>query len=235
MATTLRQGARSGVLVAMVAMGGGCGLFEDADKVTASSDWLAYGVDADAFGINVPEGGALPDVDCSSNAQVCEQLGQLSCSGAQYACHIDCGEDGACQVRGVAEDGELVDISGKVSRDQLSKVTLKGVECEVTANTLNFATPAIDLSVGPEAAADATSAGVVFLGRLDPIAPGITFPPRELPLEGAGVEALSRLARESGGKLKIFARGEIVFPGGHELPAGKLDFRLRALFQVDVL
>ena len=225
-----------GAAVVLVAAAGGCGLFDDATTFTIDTGWKTVSVDSDALKVTVPSGGTIPSVPCTPSSDPCAlaQAG-LGCSAQTYGCKVQCGAGGTCEIVANAEIGQTVDISSKVNNQTsatvVSKVSFNYMLYKVTQNTLTFATPQIELFVGPGTAKTTADAGVVAFATVAPIAAGDT-PDGQVDATEAGKAALSGFVKDYKNPFKVIARVGMRFAGGDALPQGKLTLEVNGFFKI---
>lgn len=223
----------SSMLLLTALLAAGCGLFKDATTVTVDTDWQELVLDADALGLSIT-GAQLPSIACGS-ADVCAQI---ACSSAKYQCGLQCGAKGTCEVVAAAQESIEIDISsrvkGKTQADALSEVEFDRLVLNTDENTLNFATPRVEIFVGPRSAKLSTDGGVVRFAELEPISPGET-PNKELPADPAGQETLAGFVKDYTIPFRFLVAASLSFGAGQELPKGRLRMKLKAYFKVEPL
>lgn len=218
----------------------GCDLLEDATSFNVCTNWEKVSVDTAQIGLNAG-GATVPDVPCTAGgADVCAQAtAGISCSGGSYECKVQCGGSAKCEVEATAQaPAQTVDLSSKIQNSvqasALDKVTIDSVEYRVSANSLNFATPAISVYVGPNAATKVGDAGVTLFATLPPI-PSKGTPSSSLSPTAAGQTALTGFVKNYKTPFKILSSATMTFQAGDSVPEGKLDAEIRTCFKISPL
>ncbi len=236
----MRRLVRSTVAVlALLAAAFGCDLLSDATKFTIETDWQVFSVDSAQLGLTVPSGSIIPAVACTAANDLCAQAtSQISCKGQSFSCAVKCGAKSTCELAASTEIATSIDISSKIKNQTqasaLSKVSLDRVVLNTDENTLNFATPKVELYVGPGSATKVTDAGVVLFGTLPAIAAG-EKPNQVITVTEAGKTALSDFVKNYQTPFKMLAKASIGFASGDPLPQGKLTLKVKAYFEVEPL
>ena len=225
---------------AMALTASGCDILKDATTVKVCTEWQKVAVDTAQIGVSA-SGASVPDIPCTAGGvDVCGQASsQISCGGASYDCAVQCGASAKCEVEAtVKAPAQTIDFSKKIQNSfqasAIDKVSLDGVEYRVSANSLNFDTPAISIYVGPNTAAKVGDGGVVLFASM-PTIPRGTTPASALTPTAAGQAALSGFVKNYQTPFKLLSTATLKFQAGDTLPAGKLDASLRACFKISAL
>ncbi|MCA9673280.1 MAG: hypothetical protein KC503_47145 [Myxococcales bacterium] len=230
---------RALVLVSVALIASGCGLFDDIATFSFDTDWQTVDLDTAKLGLSATDV-ALPDVPCASDPTICEQASSagFSCGGGAFACAVQCGTAGSCEVVGDVDVPLPIDISQQVrnqtSANLLSNVTLDSMRFITDSNTLNYATPELSLYVGPQDATGVGESGVVLFGTMPPVAAGDT-PEGVINATSAGQAALADFVRNYTVPFKFFIGATMAFGAGDTVPEGRLVMRVQARFQADLL
>jgi hypothetical protein len=217
----------------------GCDLLNDATKFTVETDWQVFSVDSAQLGLKVPSGSVIPAVSCTAANDICAQASSgISCAGPSFTCAVKCGSGGTCELAASTEIFTSIDLSSQIKNQTqasaLSKVALDRVVLNTDENTLSFATPKVELYVGPSAASKITDAGVVLFGTLPAIAAKQILN-EAVNVTEAGKNALSDFVKNYQTPFRMFAKASIGFASGDPLPQGKLTLKVKAYFQVEPL
>lgn len=182
--------------------------------------------------------GTVPAVDCTAGGDaVCQQLPTPMGTTA----HCDTGATNKCQLTAQIELSQMVDLASEKSfpssvanSSAINSVTVNRVLYWTPSNTLSFATPPIDLFVGPQTAQKSTDAGVAHLGTVPPLAaggktacrtgtPGTMDSACSVPLDKAGQDALAAFAKDYKTPFNVFVEATYTAKAGDPMPSGKLD------------
>jgi hypothetical protein len=211
----------------------GCGLIDT--SFTFATDPQSFTLDTAALGLTVPGGTKIPAIPCTDSSVCGAASAQLACQGGSYGCKLEC-KASSCAVTATAEFAVPVDVSSKIKNNTqaavLSKVSLQKLVMTVKQNSLNFATPGIDVFVGPGSASKTTDAGVVKLGTIPAIAPGSTQP-LDIPTTEEGKARIAEYVKNYTQPFKMLARTSLTFSSGAPVPQGRLAFDVIAHLQVE--
>ena len=184
------------------------------------------------------QAGMFPSVDCSGmNAAVCSMIPNVP-AGATASCDKPSGKCiGTYTVRKYQE----INLSQQKAFPQsvanssvISSVKVGAVHYWTATNTLDVATPPIDIYVGPQGAKTETDAGVTHLGTMPmlpamgktacrPGTPGTETSACDMPLTDAGKSALGNFAKNYKTPFNAIISTTLTVHAGEPVPAGKLD------------
>jgi hypothetical protein len=196
-------------------------------------------VDSAQLGLKVPAGTTIPAVQCTAANDICAQAtSPISCATQTFTCSAKCGSGGTCALSASTEIFTSIDLSTQIKNQTqasaLSKVSLDRVVLNTDENTLNFATPSVELYVGPSSATKTTDAGVVLFGTLPAIAAGQKLN-QAVEVTQAGKDALSNFVKNYTTPFRMLAKASVSFASGDPLPQGKLTLKVKAYFEVEPL
>jgi hypothetical protein len=206
----------------------GCGLISDditdfdltlPDKNFSidTAGWSIDEVQAQAFlGTSCA---AVPTVCMSAAEQACENCSGECNSGTQK-CDLTLEVSLHTAVDLLAEKPELKQINDKPIID----VTVDSVTFEVTANTLNVATPQMNVFVAPISITDAGDPSAKLIGTVEPIAAGmVTDGPKSLAFTATGKADLVTTMSSFRTPFNILIGSALLVREGTPVPTGKLD------------
>jgi hypothetical protein len=214
----------------------GCELLSDALSFTIYSDWETVTMDSAQLGLTFT--GTVPPVPCSASADVCSAAASLQCTGTGYTCTLQCGGSGNCEIVASFDTSTSINISEEVTNEtaasNLDKVTVQAVQYQVSENSFNFATPGMDIYVGPNTAAAIGDSGVTLLASIPAIAAGAR-PDATMNTTSSGQAKLEELAKNYKTPFKIFARATATYASGDPVPTGRMTISIRAGFKITPL
>jgi hypothetical protein len=194
------------------------------------------------------QSGTIPSVACKGvTPDPCAQVQSMLPMGATTACDTNAN---SCTASDEVRLSQMIDLSraqtplpSLVVTYGISAVTVDRVEYWVAQNSLDFATPAIDLYVAAAAAKDEKDTTARKLGTLaslpaksmscaDP--PDTTNDTRssgakicDLPLDSDGVSALQDFIKNyKQAPFQVIVHAVITATGGQPIPAGAIDLRV---------
>jgi hypothetical protein len=180
--------------------------------------------------------GKVPTVDCTANAGVCAAVQAppgttATCEAASHLCVIQ------ADVRLI----QTIDLSKQkgfpssvANTSLIHHVEVNEVRYWTPTNTLSFATPPINISIGSQTVQSETDPGATQLGTLPSLAamtvtachggtPGTPNGACLMPLTDAGKMVLGRLAKDYKTPFNVIVSAHLVAHAGDPVPAGRLD------------
>jgi len=207
----------------------GCGLISsDVTNFDLTLPDKNFSVDADSWEITDQEAQPLLATSCAGNPGICS-------TAAQAACPMNC--DGACNTTSQTCDLSLavslfqnVDLLAEkpelqqINDEPVIKVTIDSVTWEVTANTLNTATPPMTVFVAPMSVMDPTSPDAKAIGTISGVEPGeVTDGPQQLAFTATGKAELVAAMSTFKTPFNIIVGATITVTAGQSVPQGRLD------------
>lgn len=185
----------------------------------------SFTVDSGQFGLSW--NGALPSIECPANP--CPDGEAFFCDAGQCAAKVEY----ALQSEIVRLKDEVEELAVVGSQDHVT-VKFKYIQMEVTANTLNFPLPPLQLYVAPQTATSLFDdqgqlrTDVELVGTL-PSIPAQGIGVYDLVLSEGGQEALTRYCQRPDVPFYFFIYGSAVFSAGDPVPAGALTVRIHSM------
>jgi hypothetical protein len=219
----------SAAALALAAVISGCGLISsDVTNFDLTLPDKNFSVDADSWEITDQEAQPLLQTSCAGNPGICS-------TAAQAACPMNC--DGACNATSQTCDLALavslfqgVDLLAEkpelqqINDEPVIKVTIDSVTWEVTANTLNTATPPMTVFVAPMSVMDPTSPEAKPIGTISGVEPGeVTDGPQQLAFTATGKADLVAAMSTFKTPFNIIVGATITVTAGQSVPQGRLD------------
>lgn len=161
---------------------------------------------------------ACPPADCTAAAD-------MFCAGG--ACTADCDAGAHCAAHvpvSVSQPFDLAHESPELqtidSQSGIS-VTVETVTFKVSENTMNVATPPLELYMAPQGVLDAMSAEAVHIGSVESVAPGQTGP---VPIDFTpdGKKAMETFMSAYQTPFTVIVSGNVTMSAGAPVPQGKL-------------
>lgn len=250
----MRYRALSGA-AALLLCASGCNLID------TNGVHIGYSFDPQEFKQSVGSGGSpmtLPTVACTPGAMPdpCAQAGaQLPPDSATVSCD---GAQKSCVATVELRLPQTIDLRNAQTPlpDDATRFGIDAVAIDHVAywgaNSLNVATPPVDLYVAAEAAKDETDPSAVKLGSVAPIPassgrcgdPADTEDPAaksgqmvcDMPLTDAGQKALAGFVKNFRSEpFKLIVRATITAKGGDPIPEGSLDLFVRPSVTLSIL
>jgi hypothetical protein len=210
-------------LGALLALGG-CGLISS-DIADVALKLPSRTVTVDTADWQMPEGDSFPAVDCSGEmAEVCsasiaELCGADGCAGS-------CGSAETCEALLAislwntfdlaTESPELQQIDGQ----PLVSVTIQKVWFEVSENTLDVASPELEVAIAPQSVMNLEDAEPI--GTIPSVAPGERISEGEVMLTADGARVLSGYMKNYSTPFNLIVGTNLVFEAGDPLPTGRM-------------
>ena len=216
--------------VALVLAGTGCGLI-DSDVTNFDLTLPDKNFTIDATGWQVDQTAAMTflDTSCAAMPTICATAamaacGPDDCTGACNAttqrCELSLEVSLYQAIDLLTEKPELKSIND----EPVIKVTLDSVTYEVTANTLNVATPEMTIYVAPISVMEPTDPLAKPIGTIPPVPANTTIlTPANIMFTGTGRADLIAAMSTFKTPFNIIVGSTLVVTQGQPVPAGKLD------------
>lgn len=216
-------------LFAALWINAGCGLISsDVTNFDLTLPGKEFSVDAASWEVTNEEADPLLQTPCSGNPTICS-------SAAQAACPMNC--DGTCNASSQTCDLALgislyqgVDLLAEkpelqqINDEPVIKVTVDAVTWEVTGNTLDTATPPMQVFVAPMSVMDPTSPEAKQIGTISSIEPGmVTDGPVAMAFTETGKADLIAMMSTFKVPFNVIVGSTIVVTAGQGVPTGRLD------------
>ena len=204
---------------------GGCGLVNSGGTtydLTLPDHTFTIDADAQGFG-NI---GSVIGLPCNPPAGVCEVAAAEACPSGQ--CSSTCDGTGHCAIAAplelfaridvAADRPELMDVD---SHDSLS-VTIDELSYQITENTLNFATPSLNIAVAPSTVMSEKDPAATSVATIGPIAAGTIERPTNIPTTTSGVGSLEHYLANFETPFNVIVGGDLVVTSSNDAPSGRL-------------
>lgn len=219
-----------GLGIAVVSgLGGGCGLISsDVTNFDLTLPDKKFTIDASGWNVKQSDADKVLALSCSSDT-MCNSAVQtacpMGCSGmcdAAKTCDLSLDVSLSQKVDLVTEKPELKSIND----EPVIKVTIDSVTYEVTSNSLNVATPTINVYVAPMTVLkpDPSNAQVKLIGTIPPIPPGwTTSGPQMLMFTPTGKADLVNIMSTFKTPFNVLVGSSLLVTSGQPVPMGKLE------------
>lgn len=207
----------------------GCGLISsDVTNFDLTLPDKNFTIDATGWNVNQQAADALLSTNCSSQPTVCAsaamQACQMGCSGScntqTHTCDLSMDVSLYRPIDLVTEKPELKSIND----EPVIKVTIDSVTYEVTANTLNVATPEMKVYVAPMSVMNPKDPQAKEIGVIAPVAAGqTTTSPQNIAFNATGKADLVNIMSTFKTPFNVLVGSTIVVKMGTPVPSGKLD------------
>jgi hypothetical protein len=215
--------------VVLLACAGGCGLISsDVSNFDLTLPDKNFSVDSAAWQVDPTLARMFLGTQCTTPApNVCTTAASTACAmnctgacGAAHTCDLSLQVSVFQPVDLVTEKPEL-----KTINDQpVIKVTIDSVTWEVTANTLNVATPVMNVYVAPMSVMDPADPMAKQVGVINPIdAMMTTTAPQTLAYTETGKQALVDTMSTFKNPFNVIVGSTLTLKNGDTLPTGRLD------------
>ena len=208
---------------------GGCGLISsDVTNFDLTLPDKTFTIDASGWNVNQQAASALLSTNCSSQPTVCAsaamQACQMGCSGScsttTQTCDLSMDVSLYRSIDLVMEKPELKTIND----EPVIKVTIDSVTYEVTANTLNVATPEMKVYVAPMSVMNPKDPQAKEIGVIAPVAAGqTTSSPQNIAFNATGKAELVNIMSTFKTPFNVLVGSTLVVKMGTPVPQGKLD------------
>jgi hypothetical protein len=223
-------------VAAAVVLLAGCGLINALDKVKGFTFMLparTLTVSTNSPNWRSPPAEGIPPVPCGAGqplADCCMAPG-VDCMRSPLVC-----ESAKCALKFTYEQVQPVDLSKDVESLKqyngmiFSQVLLKQIDLTVD-NRLNVSTPQVQLYVGKSNVMTASDPGAQHIATIPVQPPGFKGM-IQVPLDAAGQQSFSNLARDFQTPFNIIMSTGILVKSGEPTPMGQVDYTVTGLVEV---
>jgi hypothetical protein len=212
---------RLSYLAAFVGLGlAACGLI-DSSVTDFKLRFPRHDFQIDSADWRFADGASVPVVPCSA----CGSAPEPICAGS---CGVECeASSQTCQARVTVLLRNDFDLAAQAPEFQqiadqpFLSVTIDDVYFDISQNSLNVATPELQVWFGPAAATGPGDAGVQLVGTIASVG-AEQVGRRPLQFEGSGQQILKSFMDDFHTPFRVFVVGEILVRGGDETPDGRL-------------
>lgn len=207
----------------------GCGLISsDVTNFDLTLPDKNFTIDANGWQVNQQQANVLLSTNCSSQPTVCAsaamQACQMGCSGSCNAstqtCDLSLDVSLYRPIDLVTEKPELKSIND----EPVIKVVVDSVTYEVTANTLNVATPEMKIYVAPMSVMNPKDPLAKEIGTISAVAAGMTTTgPQNIAFNANGKAELVNIMSTFKTPFNVLVGSTLVVRMGTPVPTGKLD------------
>jgi hypothetical protein len=212
----------------------GCGLISsDVADFDLTLPEKSFSIDTSAWQIDEQQAMVVLGTSCAAAPDVCDTAAQLACD---MNCSGTCNASQFCElqldvslykgINLVEEKPELKSINDQ----PVIKVTIDSVTYQVTANTLNVATPELKVFVAPTSVMDPKSPEATEIGTIPAVEAGATGPAAPLLFNDTGKARLVGMMSTYRTPFNVIVGSTLTVTQGQRVPEGKLDavIRIRA-------
>lgn len=162
----------------------------------------------------------MPTVCSSAVTQACPTGCSGSCDAGTDSCELSLDISLSQPVDLVMEKPELKSINDQ----PVIKVTIDSVTYDVTSNSLNVATPEIDVYVAPMSVIKPSDPQAKLIGTIAAIPPGwVTTSPEMIMFTATGKAELVNIMSQFKIPFNVLVGSSLVVTAGQALPTGKLE------------
>lgn len=210
--------------------GAGCGLISsDVTNFNLTLPDKKFTIDASGWDVQQADADRFTALSCASNSSVCSSAVSQACStgctgvcNAAKTCDLSLDVSLSQQVNLMMEQPDLKTIND----EPVIKVTIDSVTYRVTSNSLNVATPAINVYVGATTVLkpnDPANPGTL-IGTIPPIPAGQTLPdPQTLTFTTNGKAELIKFMSSFKTPFNVLVGSSLTVGAGQPVPTGKLE------------
>jgi hypothetical protein len=205
----------------------GCGLIEsDVTNFDLTLPEKSFSVDASGWQVNQQAADVFLNTSCSSSPSICMSAASTACPmnctgrcGTASKCELDLDVGVYQSIDLVTEKPELKSIDDR----PVIKVTVDSVTYRVPQNTLNVATPVMNVYVAPMSVMDPQDPMARQIGTIPAIAAGATVGMAELAFTADGKQILVDTMSTYKNPFNVIVGSTLAMKAGDPIPTGRLD------------
>ena len=181
-----------------------------------------FNIDTVDWMLTVP-GDTMPSLACPPTE--CTAAADMFCADGK--CTSDCDPGAHCQAHVAVSVSQPFDLAHEspeletIDSQAALKVTVEKVIFKVSENTLNVASPPLDLYLAPQGVLDPASGEAVHVGTLEAVNPGQTG---EIAIDfsAEGKKAMEDFMSDYKTPFTVIVAGTVTMHAGEPVPMGKL-------------
>ncbi|MGE0400171.1 MAG: hypothetical protein AB7T06_25880 [Kofleriaceae bacterium] len=222
--------ARAGALAvaALSMIGTGCGLISsDVTNFDLTLPDKNFTIDASGWQVDETAATALTSTSCANSPAVCASAADQACP---EDCTGRCGSSQTCELDLDVGLYQMIDLLREkpelqsINDEPIIKVTIDSVTYEVTTNTLNVDTPAMEVYVAPMSVMDPNDPLAKHVGTIPAVPAGMTVSmPQTLMFTADGKAELVDIMSTFKTPFNLIVGSTLTVKSGTPVPMGRLD------------
>ncbi len=219
---------RVGALAVAASLFAGCGLISsDVTNFDLTLPDKNFTIDASGWQVDQAAAATLTSTSCASAPAVCASAADQACPedctgrcGSSQTCELDLDVGLYQMIDLLAEKPELQSIND----EPVIKVTIDSVTYEVTLNTLNVDTPAMEVYVAPMSIMDPKDPMAKHVGTIPSVPAGATVQPAQtMTFTSSGKADLVSIMSTFKTPFNLIVGSTLTVKNGTPVPTGRLD------------
>jgi hypothetical protein len=206
----------------------GCGLISsDVTDFDLTLPEKSFSVDASGWQVNQTAADAFLNMSCSQTPQnVCTSAAMSACP---MNCSARCGSAAKCELGFDVGVYQMIDLVMEkpelksINDEPIIKVAIDSVSYRVSANTLNVATPQMNVYVAPMSVMDPDDPMAKQIGTIPAIPAGTTVASADLAFTPDGRQNLIDTMSTYKNPFNVIVGAKLWMMAGDPVPTGKLD------------
>jgi hypothetical protein len=206
----------------------GCGLISsDVTNFDLTLKPKSFTLDTSSWQITQQQADTFLSTPCQQTPQnVCTSAATQACA---MGCTGRCGASNTCELDLDVGVYKMVDLGmeqpelNTLNNEPIIKVTIDSLQYEVTANSLNVATPPMTLYVAPMSIMDPKDPMAQAVGTVDPVPAMTTVALRDITYAANGKQALVSVMGNYKNPFNVIVGATLTLKHGDMVPSGKLD------------
>ncbi len=206
----------------------GCGLISsDVTNFDLTLKPKQFTVDTSSWSVSQMAADAFLNTSCQMTSQnVCTSAAATACA---MGCTGVCGSTSKCELELNVAVYKMVDLGmeqpelNTINNEPIIKVTIDSLQYEVTANTLNVATPPLTVYVAPISVMDPKDPQAKPVATVDPIPAGMTVALKDMTYTADGKQNLVTTMGNYKNPFNVIVGATLTLKAGDMVPTGKLD------------
>ncbi len=221
--------ARAGALAvaALSMMGTGCGLISsDVTNFDLTLPDKNFTIDASGWQVDQTAAATLTSTSCANSPAVCAPAANQACP---EDCTGRCGSSQTCELDLDVGLYQMIDLLREkpelqsINDEPVIKVTVDSVTYEVTANSLNVDTPAMEVYVAPMSIMDPDDPLAKHIGTIPPVPANTTVTAQMVMFTADGKAELVNIMSTFKTPFNLIVGSKLTVKNGTPVPMGRLD------------
>jgi len=220
--------SRAGALAVAASLFAGCGLISsDVTNFDLTLPDKNFTIDASGWQVDQQAATTLTSTSCAQSPAVCASAADQACP---EDCTGRCGSSQTCELDLDVGLYQMIDLLSEkpelqsINDEPVIKVTIDSVTYQVSTNTLNVDTPAMEVYVAPMSIMDPKDPMAKHVGTIPSVAAGATVPtPQPMMFTSAGKAELVNIMSTFKTPFNLIVGSTLTVKSGTPVPMGRLE------------
>jgi len=186
----------------------------------------SFSIDTSSWQVDQTQANILLGTSCRDTPNIC---GTVAANVCDMSCSATCNASQKCELQLDVSLYKTIDLVTEkpelksINDQPVVKVTLDSVNYKITSNTLNVATPALEVKVAPMSVMDPKSPEAELIGTVPAVPAGTTVDASPIMFTATGKAKLISMMSTYKTPFNVIVGSTLTVAQGQMVPEGKLD------------